>query len=181
MSRKEILQGAAMSAKIELIKGDITELDAGAIVNAANNRLSGGGGVDGAIHRASGPELLNECRLLHGCDTGDAKITGGYKLKAKFVIHTVGPVWNGGSWDEDRLLASCYKKCLKLAVENNVKTIAFPCVSTGVYNFPIDRAAAIALREIGEFIKTDNCLEKIIIVCFDEHNYGAYSKLMAAN
>lgn len=168
--------------KIELYYGDITELEIGAIVNAANNRLLGGGGVDGAIHSAAGPELLNECRMLHGCDTGDAKITGGYNLKAGFVIHTVGPVWNGGNWDEDNLLASCYKKCLKLAVKNKIRTVAFPCVSTGIYSFPIERAAAIALKEIREFLNGPDGerIDKVMIVCFDDYNYKAYSKLFSS-
>lgn len=167
--------------KIELCYGDITELEVGAIVNAANNRLLGGGGVDGAIHRAAGPELVNECRLLHGCDTGDAKITKGYNLKAGFVIHTVGPVWNGGNWDEDNLLASCYKKSLKLAVKNKIRTIAFPCISTGIYSFPIERAAAIALKEIREFLNGPDGerLDKVKIVCFDDYNYKAYLKFFS--
>lgn len=175
-----IFRAVTIINKIELYYGDITELAVDAIVNAANNRLLGGGGVDGAIHRAAGPGLLNECRMLHGCDTGDAKLTKGYNLKAKFVIHTVGPVWNGGKWDEDALLASCYKKCLKLSYENNIRTVAFPCISTGVYNFPIERAAGIALNEIAKFFNTPEgaAIEKVIIACFDDYNFKAYSKLM---
>ncbi|HNY12369.1 MAG TPA: O-acetyl-ADP-ribose deacetylase [Candidatus Wallbacteria bacterium] len=169
------------NAKIELCRGDITKLSVDAIVNAANNSLLGGGGVDGAIHRAAGPELLAECRSLNGCDTGDAKITRGYGLKAKFVIHTVGPVWRGGGNGEGELLASCYRKCLELAVETSIKTIAFPCISTGVYSFPIKTAADIAFKEISEFIKTNNCIEKIFIVCFDKNNFDAYSNLIRAD
>ena len=168
------------SGKIEIHSGDITKLAVDAIVNAANNSLLGGGGVDGAIHRAAGPKLLADCRLLNGCETGDAKITSGYDLKAKFVIHTVGPVWCGGSNGEAELLASCYRKCLELAVENNIKTIAFPCISTGVYSFPIKTAADIAFKEISEFIKTNEGIEKITIVCFDGNNFDAYSKLIGA-
>jgi len=161
--------------KIELYSGDITKLAVDAIVNAANNTLLGGGGVDGAIHRAAGPKLLAECRLLNGCETGDAKITRGYDLPAKFVIHTV---WRGGSNGETALLASCYRRCLELAAENNIKSIAFPCISTGVYSFPIKTAADIAFKEISEFIKTNGSIEKITIVCFDRNNFDAYSKLV---
>src|ERR1043166_9339148 len=140
---------------ISLIKGDITKLNVDAIVNAANNSLLGGGGVDGAIHRAAGPELLEECRTLKGCETGGAKITKGYHLPAKWVIHTVGPVWKDGEHREDELLANCYRNSLALAVQNRVRTLAFPSISTGAYGFPMDRAARIAVREIAEFLRSD--------------------------
>jgi len=163
---------------IELIQGDITELEVDVIVNAANKSLLGGGGVDGAIHRAAGKELLEECKTLGGCETGDAKVTKAYNLKAKNVIHTVGPVWNGGRNSEDRLLSSCYKISLKLAVENGLKSIAFPNISTGVYRFPKQRAAIIAVHQIKEFVKINDSLEKIILICFDDENYEIYRKLL---
>lgn len=164
-----------MDNRIKLIKADITTLNVDAIVNAANSSLLGGGGVDGAIHRAAGPGLLAECRTLNGCPTGEAKITQGYLLPCKFVIHTVGPVWYGGKNNEEELLASCYKKCLALASENNFKTIAFPNISTGVYHFPKDRAADIVLTEVENFLATNSKIEKIIFVCFDDENMNLYS------
>jgi O-acetyl-ADP-ribose deacetylase (regulator of RNase III) len=164
--------------RVELVKGDITLLDVDAIVNAANNSLLGGGGVDGAIHRAAGPELLKECKKLNGCETGQAKITGGYKLKARYVIHTVGPVWKGGINDENVLLASCYQTCLALAKENNLRTIAFPGISTGVYRFPQDLAALIAIKETERFMKKNNYPEKVIFVTFSDDNYEIYRKLL---
>ena len=160
--------------RIELLDTDITTLAVGAIVNAANNSLLGGGGVDGAIHRAAGPELLTECRALHGCATGDAKITGGYRLPAKHVIHTVGPIWKGGRDNEADLLASCYKRCFALALENKIKTIAFPAISTGVYGFPKQEAAAIAIREARAALTANPELEKIIMVCFNHETRQAY-------
>lgn len=163
-----------MMNKVNIILGDITKLNVDVIVNAANKTLLGGGGVDGAIHRAAGPKLLEECRTLGGCNTGEAKITRGYNLPAKFVIHTVGPVWHGGNNREDELLAACYQSCLKLAVENGLKTIAFPSISTGAYQFPVKRAARIALLEIGKFLDEDTSLEKVHIVCFDEKTLEAY-------
>jgi O-acetyl-ADP-ribose deacetylase len=163
---------------IELINGDITSLDVDAIVNAARNSLLGGGGVDGAIHAAAGPGLLSECRTLNGCSTGKAKITGGYNLNARHVIHTVGPVWKGGYADEPALLASCYKACLKIACENKFKTIAFPGISTGAYGFPKELAAAIALKEIRKFTKMNPYPEKVILVAFSESDYEIYRRLL---
>lgn len=165
-----------MINRLDVIKGDITKQVVDAIVNAANSSLLGGGGVDGAIHRAAGPELLMECRQLHGCKTGQAKITKGYKLPAKWVIHTVGPVWHGGNMGEDELLASCYKSSLELAVKNGIKTIAFPSISTGAYRFPVERAAVIAINEIKRFLETTSDIEKVFIVCFDDNTYREYMK-----
>jgi O-acetyl-ADP-ribose deacetylase (regulator of RNase III) len=165
-------------ATLELIKGDITDLKVDAIVNAANNTLLGGGGVDGAIHRAAGPGLLNECKKLNGCPTGEAKITSGYNLPAKFVIHTVGPVWSGGNNREEELLASCYYNCLWIAENTKLKTIAFPNISTGVYRFPKDLAAQVAVRQVKDFIKKNVEIKKIIFVCFDDENYSIYKELL---
>jgi len=164
--------------KIELIKTDITTLAVDAIVNAANHTLLGGGGVDGAIHRAAGIELLKECKKLNGCETGDAKITKGYYLPAKFVIHTVGPVWKGGKNNEDKLLTNCYQRSLEIAINNNVKTIAFPNISTGVYGFPKKRAAIIAVHTVTSFLKENTEIEKVIFVAFDDENYSLYEKLL---
>jgi O-acetyl-ADP-ribose deacetylase (regulator of RNase III) len=163
---------------IEIIQGDITKLAIDAIVNAANTSLLGGGGVDGAIHRAAGPELLAEFRTLNGCNTGDAKITKAYNLSSKFVIHTVGPVWNGGNYNEDELLASCYKKSLQIAENKNLCTIAFPNISTGVYRFPKERAASIAIREVKSFLLTSKNVTKVIFVCFDNENFLLYNSLI---
>lgn len=164
--------------RIDLIKGDITLLDADAIVNAANNSLSGGGGVDGAIHTAAGPGLLAECKALKGCETGQAKITGGYNLKAKYVIHTVGPVWQGGHRDESLLLASCYQACLKLAKKHMIRTVAFPGISTGVYGFPKELAAMIAVNETKRILLKNTWPEKVIFVTYDDDNYEIYRKLL---
>ena len=167
-----------MEKRIELVVSDITILDVDVIVNAANNSLMGGGGVDGAIHRAAGPKLVEECVLLNGCPTGDAKITRGYNLHAHHVIHTVGPVWCGGNNNEENLLASCYRRCLRVAVENGVKTIAFPAISTGVYRFPKDRAAKIAVTEVGNFLQVNPELEKVIFVCFDQAAFNIYNEVL---
>ena len=167
-----------LSKRIEILLGDITKLQIDAIVNAANNSLLGGGGVDGAIHHAAGSELLDECKLLNGCKTGEAKLTKGYKLPAKFIIHTVGPVWDGGNHNEDKLLANCYRNSLKLAVINQIKTIAFPAISTGVYGFPLERATKIAVKEIKDFLGNDQSIQKVIFVCFDNKTYQAYKKYL---
>jgi O-acetyl-ADP-ribose deacetylase (regulator of RNase III) len=162
--------------RIDIILGDITKVNADAIVNAANKTLLGGGGVDGAIHRAAGRELLKECLKLGGCETGEAKITKGYKLPAKYVIHTVGPIWRDGKKDEDLLLASCYRNSLRLAVDSGIKTIAFPSISTGAYRFPLKRAAEIAMREISGFLKENTGIDKVFMVCFDERTKQAYEE-----
>jgi O-acetyl-ADP-ribose deacetylase (regulator of RNase III) len=164
--------------RIELVKGDITLVEADAIVNAANNSLLGGGGVDGAVHKAAGPDLLAECKTLNGCETGQSKITGGYGLKVKYIIHTVGPVWYGGLRDETILLASCYQTSLALAKEKRIKTIAFPCISTGVYRFPKDLAALIAVNETRRFLSKNSIPERVIFVAYDEDNYITYRKLL---
>jgi len=161
-------------SRIEIIQGDITLQRVDAIVNAANNSLLGGGGVDGAIHRAAGPRLLEECRKLHGCATGSAKLTGGYGLPAKWIIHTVGPVWRGGNHDEDRMLADCYRSCLKIALESQMRSIAFPSISTGVYGFPVDRASRIAVAEIKTHLEQNELPERVLIICFDNNTYRTY-------
>ena len=167
-----------MKNRIEIHKGDITRLKVDAIVNAANTSLLGGGGVDGAIHRAAGPELLEFNRKLGGCPTGEAKISPGFNLPAKYIIHTVGPVWNGGKNNDDTLLANCYKNSLKLAVENKIKSIAFPAISTGIYSFPLERATKIAVNEVKKFLEKNESVEKIIFVCFDEETYSVYNKML---
>ncbi|MBE0570113.1 MAG: O-acetyl-ADP-ribose deacetylase [Ignavibacteriaceae bacterium] len=167
-----------MKTRIEIYKGDITKLKVDAIVNTANTSLLGGGGVDGAIHRAAGYELLDFNRKLDGCATGEAKISPGFKLPAKYIIHTVGPVWNGENNNEEKLLVSCYKNSMKLAVENKIKTIAFPSISTGVYHFPLERATKIAITEVKKFLEKNESIEKVIFVCFDEETYSAYQKML---
>lgn len=163
-----------MNERLQIIQGDITHQSVDAIVNAANCSLLGGGGVDGAIHRAAGPELLAECRTLNGCQTGKAKITRGYKLPAKHVIHTPGPVWHGGSRGEAELLASCYRSCLELASENGCATVDFPSISTGVYHFPLEKASKIAVSTILDYLNTHPEIERVRMVCFDERTAGYY-------
>ena len=167
-----------MKAKIRLYHGDITTISIDAIVNAANTSLLGGGGVDGAIHRAAGKELLEECRTLNGCKTGEAKITKGYNLKAKYVIHTVGPVWRGGNYDEENLLANCYKNSLRVAVANGIKTVAFPSISTGIYHFPIEKASAIAIHEVLSFLKQESSISKVMFVCFTKSILDVYKQCL---
>ncbi len=163
--------------RIEIIKDDITRLKVDAIVNAANRSLLGGGGVDGAIHRAAGPELLAETRTLGGCPTGEARITEGYRLPAQYVIHTVGPVWRGGGHNEDELLASCYRNSLQLAVAHGIRTIAFPAISTGVYRFPLERATRIAITEVKRFLEQNDTIRKVIFVCYDQRTFDVYQRL----
>jgi O-acetyl-ADP-ribose deacetylase len=164
--------------KIEIVRGDITKLDVNAIVNAANTTLLGGGGVDGAIHRAAGPELLAECRTLGGCRPGEAKITRGYRLRARFVIHAVGPVWRGGKHDEPETLADCYRSSLRLAVENGIKTIAFPAISCGAYGYPIPDASQIAVKITRNFLATVDKIDKVIFVLWGDDIYDAYRQLL---
>ena len=165
-----------MTDEIEIVLGDITKLKVDAIVNAANSSLLGGGGVDGAIHRAAGRELVNECRLLGGCKTGDAKLTNGYNLPATYIIHTVGPVWNGGEKQEAQLLASCYRRSIQIAEENNFNSLAFPCISTGIYGYPKQLAAKIAVETCKQ--KQNNSL-KIIFCCFGREDYEIYQNILS--
>jgi len=166
-----------MIDRITILKTDITTLDVDAVVNAANNSLLGGGGVDGAIHRAAGPELLAECRLLGGCPTGQAKLTRGYRLPARYVIHAVGPVWSGGTSGERELLAGCYRSCFALAREHGLRSLAFPAISCGVYRFPVDQAVKIALQETATELGKNDALERVIFACFDEAVYAAYRRV----
>jgi len=163
-----------MESRMEAVQGDITRMKVDAIVNAANSSLLGGGGVDGAIHRAAGPKLVQECAALGGCLTGEAKITRGYNLPAKHVIHTVGPVWRDGAHGEEELLANCYRNSLRLAVQHGLKTIAFPAISTGVYRFPPDLACRIAVRTVREFLAGESSIEKVLFVCFDASTHELY-------
>lgn len=167
-----------MTHDLRAIQADITTLDVDAIVNAANSSLLGGGGVDGAIHRAAGPDLLAECRTLNGCRTGEAKITKGYRLKTRHVIHTVGPIWNGGQNGERDKLRACYTNSLRLAAENDLKSISFPCISTGVYRFPADEAAKIAVESVRAFLETPCSIEKVIFCCFSEADRDRYENLL---
>ena len=182
MMRKAEMGHKKHNTVIRTIKGDITRITSvDAIVNAANNSLLGGGGVDGAIHRAAGKELLTECRTLHGCATGEAKITGAYKLPCKYVIHTVGPIWRGGGYHEAELLANCYRNSLQLAVDRGIRRIAFPSISTGVYAYPVEQAADIAVRTVKEFVNSHSgVLDEVIWVLFDPTTKAAYDRALGA-
>ncbi|MCB1169524.1 MAG: O-acetyl-ADP-ribose deacetylase [Leptospiraceae bacterium] len=165
--------------RLQAIGADITTLDVDAIVNAANEALAGGGGVDGAIHRAAGPELMQACRKIGGCPTGTAVLTPGFRLKARFVIHTVGPIWRGGNQREPELLASCYRESLKLAIQNGLSTLAFPSISTGVYGYPLEQASEIAVQTVSEVLESDQTIKEVTFCCFDERALSIYSKLLA--
>ena len=164
--------------RLKILQGDITKQKVDAIVNAANSSLLGGGGVDGAIHRAAGPALLEECRRLDGCPTGEARITAGHRLPAKHVLHAVGPIWHGGNANEDELLANCYRSCFAMMEEHGLRSVAFPAISCGVYGFPIDRAAAIAVREIREVLERNSEIERVVVVCFTAEVYEAYREVL---
>ncbi|MHC5114000.1 MAG: O-acetyl-ADP-ribose deacetylase [Planctomycetota bacterium] len=167
-----------MPTVLRAVQADITTLDVDAIVNAANSSLLGGGGVDGAIHRAAGPELLHECRLLGGCPTGEARITGGHRLPARYVIHTVGPVWNGGAEREPELLASCYRGAIGLAVRHEASSIAFPCISTGVYGYPPELAADVAVTTVREAVGASDAIDEVTFCCFSADDLELYEKLL---
>jgi len=180
MSRygKQRYDAPGIRGGIFVVRGDITEQRVDAIVNAANTTLLGGGGVDGAIHLAAGPDLLSECRAIGGCRTGDAVITRGYRLPAGYVIHTVGPIWQGGNAGEAELLADCYINSLKLASEHGVRTLAFPSISTGAYGYPVSQAAQIAIRAVTDYLQTDPSIDEVRFVCFDEHTFDAYEQAL---
>jgi len=167
-----------MNPSIKIIKADITQLQVDAIVNAANNSLTGGGGVDGAIHKAGGKDLTEACRQLKGCETGNSKITLGFNLPSKFVIHTVGPVWNNGTQNEEQLLTSCYKTALELAVQNNISTIAFPSISTGAYRFPFEKATLIAISIINEFLRDNNTIKEVFLVAFSDRDLQMMNRII---
>ena len=166
-----------MEERIQIVEGDITKQEVDAIVNAANTSLLGGGGVDGAIHRAAGPELLEENKKIGGCPTGEARVSKGYKLPAKWVIHTVGPIWAGGGKNEENLLANCYRNSLKAAQDLDIKTIAFPSISTGAYGFPLERATEITMEETKRFLETDETIDKVVFVCFGETVFNTYKEV----